>query len=212
MIEAALLAIALIATASLIAAVLTLRSSLRSEELGESRRELLRDQQERLELLREERQTLVEALEQESQERRQLLGYLKNGGTQWVDGVEGERERQLVAQQQAERQEQERARLQLELQRLQERLEQERREHAEHQQAAEQVERERQDRARLEDELRRSQAELDRLQRATVREQEDKPGASRPWSRRPLPVAGLLLGGLIAWFVSLAVALSMLAS
>ena len=39
-----------------------------------------------------------------------------------------------------------------------------------------------------------------------------KSGASRPWWRRPLLVVGLLLGVLIAWFTSLAVALNMLAS
>jgi hypothetical protein len=43
-----------------------------SEELGESRYVLLRDQNDRLEMLREERRMLVEELERESRERRQL--------------------------------------------------------------------------------------------------------------------------------------------
>jgi hypothetical protein len=46
------------------------RSALRAEKLGEDRFELLRDQQERLELLREERRVLSEELEHE---RRELL-------------------------------------------------------------------------------------------------------------------------------------------
>jgi hypothetical protein len=46
-----------------------LRSALRAEKLGEVRIELLRDQQERLELLREERRVLTEELEFERRER-----------------------------------------------------------------------------------------------------------------------------------------------
>ena len=46
-----------------------LRSALRAEKLGEDRFELLRDQHERLELLREERRVLTEELEFERRER-----------------------------------------------------------------------------------------------------------------------------------------------
>ncbi len=46
-----------------------LRSALRAEQLGEDRFELLRDQHERLELLREERRVLTEELEFERRER-----------------------------------------------------------------------------------------------------------------------------------------------
>ena len=46
------------------------KSTLRAEKLGEDRFELLRDQQERLELLREERRMLLEELERQ---RRELL-------------------------------------------------------------------------------------------------------------------------------------------
>ncbi len=46
-----------------------LRSALRAEKQGEDRFELLRDQQERLELLREERRVLTEELEFERRER-----------------------------------------------------------------------------------------------------------------------------------------------
>jgi len=71
------------------------------------------------------------------------------------------------------------------------------------------AERQEQELARLKQELRQSQAELERRKRAPAR---GASRASRPWWRRPLLVVGLLLGGLIAWFTSLAVALNMLAS
>ena len=42
-----------------------LRSALRSEQMGNERREMLREQQERLEYLRKEREMLLEKLRQE---------------------------------------------------------------------------------------------------------------------------------------------------
>jgi len=57
----------LLGVAALAVAIGTLRSSRRSEGLGESRYELPRDHQERLELLGEERRTPSEELERESQ-------------------------------------------------------------------------------------------------------------------------------------------------
>ena len=54
-----------------------LRSALRAEKLGEDRFELLRDQQERLELLREERRVLTEELEFERRERLESQGRVK---------------------------------------------------------------------------------------------------------------------------------------
>ena len=58
-------------TATLLVALGALRSARRAEEGGESRHELLRDQAERTELLREERKTLIEELELERRERLQ---------------------------------------------------------------------------------------------------------------------------------------------
>jgi F0F1-type ATP synthase assembly protein I len=66
--------------------------------------------------------------------------------------------------------------------------------------------------ARLEQELRRSQAELNHRKRAADPDEAAESGAGRPWWRRHPLVVGLLLGVLIAWFTSLAVALNMLAS
>ena len=55
--------------ATFVVAAGTRKSALRAEKLGEDRFELLRDQQERLELLREERRVLSEELEHERRER-----------------------------------------------------------------------------------------------------------------------------------------------
>ena len=55
--------------ATLVAALGALRGSRRAEELGEGRFELLRDQHERLELLREERRMLLDEFERDRRER-----------------------------------------------------------------------------------------------------------------------------------------------
>ncbi len=68
------------------------------------------------------------------------------------------------------------------------------------------AEQQEQELARLERELRRSQT------RAAARDRDGKPGTSRSWRRRPILVAGVFLGALIAWFTSLVVALNVLAS
>jgi hypothetical protein len=62
-------ALGVLGVATLPVAAGGLRSARRSEHLGEDRIELLRDQAERLELLREERKTLIEELELERRER-----------------------------------------------------------------------------------------------------------------------------------------------
>jgi hypothetical protein len=63
------LALGALGAATLGVAVGVLRSTRRSERLGEDRFELLRDQGDRLELVREERRTLTQELELERQER-----------------------------------------------------------------------------------------------------------------------------------------------
>jgi hypothetical protein len=116
-----------------------------------------------------------------------------------AEGLEREQKQRSGIQQEAER-------LSQEHQRLAEELAREREEHLNVQRRAERQE---QELARLEQELRQSQAELEPRKRAPARAASR---ASRPWWRRPLLVVGLLLGALIAWFTSLAVALNMLAS
>jgi len=200
MIAASLLAIVVIATANLIAATLTLRSSLRSERLGESRHELLREQQERLELLREERRTLLDELERESRERRQLMEYLEESDPRLRENLERRRQARVENDHEV-------GRLEQEHQQVTEELQLELRRRLEIQQRAEQQE---QELTRLEQELQRSQAAPNR-RKGVADDGTTGSGASRPWWRRPLPVVGLLVGVLITWFISLTVALSMLA-
>jgi hypothetical protein len=137
---------------------------------------------------------LKEELERERQGHQEIL--------RRAEGLEREQAEMSGVQQEAER-------LRMERQRLAEDLKREREERVKTQRQAEQQE---QERARLEKGLRRSQAELDHRKRAAARDRAAESGAGRPWWRRPLLVVGLLLGVLIAWFTSLAVALNMLAS
>jgi chromosome segregation ATPase len=242
--EALLLVVLLASVASFAVAILTFRSSRRSEDLGEDRYELLRDQRERLDLLREERRMLTEELERESRERRHLTQFLEETDPRLSAGLERRRQAPLESEPEAQRLEEERRRLQREHQeilrraeelereqtevagvqqeaqrlrqegqRLAEDLERGREERAEVQRRAEQQE---QELARLKQELLRSQAEPDR---EAALDRGDKSGASpswrrRPtfWRRRPIVVAGILLGALVAWFTSLVVALNVLAS
>jgi len=63
------LALGALGVANLVAAIGALRGTRRAEEIGEERLELLSDQHERLELLREERRMLLDELERERRER-----------------------------------------------------------------------------------------------------------------------------------------------
>ena len=63
------LALGTLGVANVVAAVGALRGARRAEELGEGRFELLRDQHDRLELLREERRVLLDELERERRDR-----------------------------------------------------------------------------------------------------------------------------------------------
>ena len=75
------LALGALGLANLVAAVGALRVARRAEELGEGRFELLRDQHERLELLREERSVLLDELERELQRLREELELEREGRT-----------------------------------------------------------------------------------------------------------------------------------
>src|SRR5215208_3052245 len=125
MIDAVLGVVLLIGLATLIVAIGALRSSRRSEGLGESRYELLRDHQERLELLREERRTLLEELERESQERRLLTEYLEETDPRLMENLKRRRQASIQSEREAERLEKERRRLEHELQQVLEELERE---------------------------------------------------------------------------------------
>ena len=139
MIGTLLFVILLIGVASLTVAIGALRSSRRSEELGEDRYELLRDQHDRLELLREERQVLVEELERESRERQRFMDDARPHVADVPDEelkrlkeeLEQERQAREETARRAEQQEQERQRLEEEHRLLEEELERERQAHAE---------------------------------------------------------------------------------
>jgi hypothetical protein len=141
MIDLLLPAVLLVGIATLAVAVLTFRSSRRSEELGEDRYELVRDQQNRLDLLREERQVLVDELMRESQERQRFMeGNRPHAAEEW---------------------QQERRRVEQELRRLEEQLEQERQAREEGvREAVREAEQQEQERRRLEEERRRLEEQL----------------------------------------------------
>src|SRR5215210_6329817 len=109
----------LVSIITLAVAIGALRSSRRSEGLGEDRYELLRDQHDRLEMLREERHMLVEELDRESQERRQLTEYLADTDPRLAENL---KRRQQVRAENEHRT----RRLEEQLRRLEEELEQER--------------------------------------------------------------------------------------
>jgi biopolymer transport protein ExbB/TolQ len=92
MVDALIPIILLVSIAALAAVIGSLRSSRRSESLGEDLYELLRDQQDQLELLREERRMLVRELERESQQRQQLISVLEEIDPEIVEKVQREQQ------------------------------------------------------------------------------------------------------------------------
>ena|SRR5215211_6395723 len=110
--------ILLVSILTLAGTILSLRSSRRSEVLGEDRYELLRDQRDRLELLREERRMLIEELERQSREHQQLMEFLGKIPSQLVEDLKKERREHLEAQERIEDLKQERLRLEQERARL----------------------------------------------------------------------------------------------
>src|ERR687897_715668 len=110
--------ILLASVASFTVAILTFRSSRRSENLGEDRYELLRDQHDRLEMLREERRMLTEELERESREPRQLTEYLGETDPRLMENLERRRQASIESERDVERLEEQRLRLEQENQRV----------------------------------------------------------------------------------------------
>jgi SMC interacting uncharacterized protein involved in chromosome segregation len=159
--------------------ILNLRSSRRSEVRGEDRYELLRDQHDRMEFLREERQMLIEELERQSRERQQLTEFLGKTPSQLVEDLKQVRREHLEAQERIENLRQERLRFEQELHHLRELLEQERRGHLESQQRAEQLEREQEEQSGIQQEVERLGEERQRLTEDLRREREERLGAQR---------------------------------
>jgi hypothetical protein len=249
----AVLLVLLVSIASLVIAILIYQVSRRSADFGADRYELLRDQDRRLELLREERQVLREELERESQERQRLMERLREvlgrGASQELvetlktenarKDEQWEQERLRLEQEQEElREELERERQErLEVQRWAKLLDQEREEQLEasqletdkrleqeRQRSTEDLERERgeslktrqrlehseQERLRLEQEQERLKEELYSPKRPHSQPPLRQPKYRRPWWRRAIAVAGLLLGVVVVWLVSLVAALNLL--
>jgi DNA repair exonuclease SbcCD ATPase subunit len=159
MIDPLLATVLLVGIATLAATIGTLRSSRRSEDLGEDRYELLRDQQDRLKLLHEERQMLIERLERESRERQQVIESLRETGRQPATA----RNQNAETAQRAEQRAQEQRRLAQELHSLQEDLERERREHLEAQRRIERLEQEHRELSVIRSEAKRSEQERKQL-------------------------------------------------
>ena len=163
MIDLLLPAVLVVGIVTLAVTVRNLLSARRSEELGESRYELLRDHHDRLEVLREERRMLVEELERESRERRQLTAYLEETDPRLMENLKRWRQARVEGEREAERLEEERQRLQQEHQRVIEELEQERRKRSEAQQWAEQLEHEREEQPRVQQDAERLGQERQQL-------------------------------------------------
>src|SRR5215213_9806945 len=103
MIDLLLSAVLLVSIVTLAVAIGALRSSRRSSDLGEDRYELLRDQHDRLEMLREERRLLREELERESWERRQLTEYLEETDPRLTENLKRRQRARIESGREAER-------------------------------------------------------------------------------------------------------------
>src|SRR5687768_18160298 len=118
MIDLLIPAVLVVGIVTLAVTVRNLLSARRSEELGESRHELLRDQHERLEMLREERRMLTEQLERESRERRHLTEYLEETDPRLMENLKRRHEARAGSKHETARLEEERQRLEQEHRRL----------------------------------------------------------------------------------------------
>lgn len=171
--------ILLVSILTLAATVRTLRSSRRSEALGESRYELLSDQWNRLEILHEERRMLSDELERQGQERQILMEFLGKTPSQLVEDLKKERREHLEVQERIEDLVQERLRLEQELLQCKELLERERHARLEAQQRAEHLELQERERARIEQELERLGEERQRLTEDLESERGERSRAER---------------------------------
>jgi chromosome segregation ATPase len=145
------LALGALGVANLVAAVDALRGARRAEELGEGRFELLRDQHDRLELLREERRMLLDELERERRERLEAQERVKQLMREHPH-LELERELQRLTEE-LELEQEGRAHNHRERQRLGEELERERLARSGDQQNVQRLERDLQELQQLLDEL-----------------------------------------------------------
>ena len=172
-------AVLLVSILTLAVAIGSLLSSRRSEALGEERYELLRDQRDRLDLMHEERQMLIEELQREAQQRQQVMDFLAKTPSQLVQDLKKEKGERLEVQERIEGLEQERLRLEQELQQSKEQLERERRGHLESQRRVERLEQEQKQRSGIRQDVERLGQERQRLTEDLEREREERLGAQR---------------------------------
>jgi chromosome segregation ATPase len=171
--------ILLVSILTLAATIRTLRSSRRSEELGEDRYALVSEQRDRLDLLREERRMLLDELERRGRERQELLEFLGKTPSQLVDDLKKERREHLETQEGIGALERERLHLEQELQQSKEHLEQERQAHLEAQQRAEQLQRQEREQSSIQQELERLSEEHQRLTEDLESERGERSRAER---------------------------------
>src|SRR5215211_8769075 len=156
-------AVLLVSIMTLAIAIGALRSSRRSENLGEDRYELLRDQHDRLEMLREERRMLTEQLERESQERQQLTEYLEETDPRLRENLKRRLQARLESEREVVRSEEERRRLEQEHRQLREELVQERSRRLKIQQMIEQLEHEREEQSGVQHDAQQLEQERQQL-------------------------------------------------
>src|SRR5918998_2690247 len=174
-----LVSVLVVSILTLAVAIRIMQSSGRSEMLGEDRYELLRDQWNRLEFLREERQMLIGELERESRERQHLMDLLGKTPPQLVEDLKKERSGHLEAQKRIENLKQERLRLEQGLYQLEEQLERDRQARLESQRRAEQLERQQKELSGIQQEMERLNGERQRLTEELNKEREEHSAAQR---------------------------------
>jgi hypothetical protein len=164
----------LLGVATFVVAVRVLRSSQRSEHLGESRYELLLNQRDMIEMLREERQMLSEELQRRSHEQQRQKERFH--GTHSGSSEDPERKRTLDngSAQWSERQEWGQRHTEREYQKLREERESERRAILEAQQRIEQLEKDEEERLRIQQEKEQLAQKRQQLTRDLERERAER--------------------------------------
>jgi hypothetical protein len=169
-----LIGVLLFSVATFAIAVLVLRTSRRSEHLGESRYELLLNQRDALEVLREERQMLREELQRRSQKQQRQTGRLEETHSGPSEDPERKGTLDNGSAQRSERQEWGQKYTEREYQELREGWEREHRANLEAQQRIEQLERDEEERLRIQQDKEQLAQKRQQLMRDLEREREER--------------------------------------
>jgi hypothetical protein len=179
MIDLLLPVVLFVGIVTLAVAIVTFRSARRSETLNEGRYEFLREQHDRLMLLREERQMLIEQMDRESRERKELMEIVGQGRPELLEELKQARKGCLESSRKVEQLDKERLRLEREIHRIEQQLERERREHLETRRRAERLEQEHEEEAGIRREAERLGQEHQRLMEDLQKTQEARLEAVR---------------------------------